>query len=240
MVPVLLLVGCETTGEALRTGFGISGDIQKFKIPYSSEVMTECDREIVLEEFSMAPNAGINETVGAFNMGKFGEKDRSLIEYSLSSTLEQFNQGKPNTSEVRVYVHRYAMSYSNDECSILAIIDWCIEQDGVIVFDEAFYAAYYSGETFPFKFVTLGGSKDKINKAIVQHIAGRTFKLCCNYNVEHKEELIFDTPESALSILPESIDSSPIVSGGIIFGGLDGNTFYRDVLDFEKINWENL
>ena len=231
MIPFLL------PALLVMTGCGVTGDIRQFTLDYPPETGNGLERDIILGELSSAPDAGQNQAVGAYSLGKFGEKDRIKIADSLSSTLEQLNQGNRDHATVRVFIHRYAMAYSNDEFSVIAIVDWCIEEDGAVVFDEVFYASYYSGESFILPVETLGGSKDKVNRAIVRHIADRSFALYGKHEMPSNEELIHATAEEALSVVPESVDSSPTVASGIILGGLHMATFYEEVMDFEKIDW---
>ena len=182
----------------LLTGCGITGGTRTFKLNYDLGVSSSCKDNIVLSECSMSPNAGVNQAVGVVNWGKFGESDRAKIAKSLISTLEQWNEESTESAKVKVFFHRYAMSFSHDEIAILAIVDWCIQLNRSVVYDEVFYAAYYSGESrFGLK-NTLGGYKNKINKAIVKNIADQTFSFPCNYKMASKGKYIYNDSISAL------------------------------------------
>ena len=223
----------------LLAACGITGGTRKFKLSYSTEVWNECQNDINLVELSVAPSAGINQAIGAYNFGKFGEADRINVEESLSSTLEQLNHGTREVIKIRVFLHRYAMSFSNNEVAILAIVDWSATQNESVVHDEVFYVTHYARNKFLVPAGTLGSIKDKANKAIVRYIADKAFSFSCEYEKVHLRESIHYTPSSALAALPGNVGSNEMFIDGVYVTGSNSPTFFSKVIKFDKIDWKN-
>jgi hypothetical protein len=189
---------------AALSGCGTFGDISDFKIKYDDKPALPA--AVAVAPFTMDEHAGINQNIGAYNMGRFNGYDLKKIETSLKNTLLQFDQPASDSPYV-VHVHfqRYIMVYSNIRGTILALADWCLEKEGKILHQEISYAAFDSGE---FPMGTLGGAKTKINKAIVRQIIEQTLaRIVPDYQAK-PVELIYPNLESALAILPTGVGGS--------------------------------
>jgi hypothetical protein len=227
----ILLVGC-----------GLGGETRKFKINYDVTQYGQQSPKLVLSRLLAHPEAAKNQAVMVIDYGRFSKKDLTKLEESFVRTFGQFHVGHP-VIEIDVYIHQYALAFSNDEIAGLVVIDWCMRKDGELIFDELFYASVYSGESFlGIESGTLGYRKDQLNKAIVSYITEMALCESTGKKLVKQHELIHKNPEEALSALPVRIDSSTgVVPSGnyhIVIPGSGMKSFFEGVVSVERINWE--
>lgn len=223
----------------MLSGCGIYGGISEFKVDYSGLPKDSLTKNIKVETFTMDSNASVNEAIGTINVGSFSDDDLKKIRNSLENTVQQLNSGK-NHEFLKVHVHfyKYILSFSNTRISGLAIVDWCVEEEGTVLYEEVIYGAYDSGPSI-LGGETLGSGKTKINKAIVKRITEKTFSLIMPDYQENEVEDIYLNLDSALAVLPESMSGS----GGLLGYAIStkeyiGKSVFDEESKFNKVNWK--
>jgi hypothetical protein len=219
----LLLAGCGTFGEISKVSVRIPG----------AEGITLLNQPVV-EAVTMEPDAGMNQAVGAMNVGRFNADELAVIRQMLVDSLGVTHaRDGATTAQVYVHVDRYFLSFSNSEIGALAAIDWCMVCDGKIVVDERIYPAFYQMNSF-FGMVTLGGGKDKVNTALVQHISQKVMAACGDTTKREGVPLIYGTLAEATRQFPDTLRS---VYTGPMYGFVSADTAVKQVEGPAKIDW---
>lgn len=216
------------------SGCGTFGGIAKVPAKFPDLAATELHHTPTVRAVTMDPDAATNQAVGAYNVGRFDSDELEILRQSLIESLAPARVASAAPPvDVHVHVHRYILSFSNIEGGALAVVDWCAVRDGRIVVDELFYVSFYA-HNFPIPKETLGSTKNRINRALVRHVAERALS-ACGYSSPHTTDPnVHDSAEKATAVFPESLTSYYV---GPLFGFIGAKTQVKGLNEETKLNW---
>ncbi|WP_442886623.1 hypothetical protein [Congregicoccus parvus] len=121
----------------LGTGCGTLGGVAPVPARFDEAKSVVLDHRPEVADMRMTPAAGVNQAVGAFDVGRFDTDELSVLQRSLDETFAAWNAvpGAPKLS-VHAHVRLYALSFSNIELGNLIAVDWCAVQENRLLADE--------------------------------------------------------------------------------------------------------
>lgn len=227
-------------GGVCLTGCGVTGSVAPVTVKPSATVAGSAT-PLRVGRVWVAPTAAVNHNVAAYNWGRFGENDRTAVEESLRRSLaEAGSAASPGAPILRVAVARYMLAFSNTRASVLVIVDWTTEADGVLAETERLYAAFDTGEGM--SVWTLGGVKTKVNRAVVQALMDRALARTRGIAPPALPGLVHPTQEAALAVLPTVISGylQPGLASqaiGAALGGSSMETNYERNAEPPETDW---
>lgn len=193
-----LVCGCGAT-----TGKTTHGAVALDHLPLSREL-----RALQLNSVE-GENEGVRLiAIGVQPWGKFDDEDRANLRLSLDATLKAAMTGRiagaENPIQLYVLIRKYVIGASNSEAAVWAYVGWCaVGGDEQVLFDEAFYA---TGAVQ--RIGSLGGVKDRVNRAIVKRIAQSAVLLADG--AKPKEVKVADTYptfDAAMAATPDLLET---------------------------------
>jgi hypothetical protein len=193
------------TGLVSLTGCGVTGGTSSRKLTLNTTLTAvPLAHGVKVGEVSARPNAGVNRAIGAYNFGRFDDSDLNTLRQTLERTLPD---STAPTHTVHVLVQHFGLTFTNNRGACLAIIDWCVVQNGVVAARERFYAAYDTGDKI-LGTETMGMSKNRVLHAAARRIAERALATANGLDLPPAPPLTFDDPQSANAQMPVSMDAA--------------------------------
>ena len=227
---LMLLAGCGVTGTASKSAYPkLTNDIALTKRVGNLSVST-------------GEGASDNASHGAFNWGAFSDEDVVAIKTAAIDAINNNAAAAIDSFNIHVKIHKYAQVITNASYASFVIVDWCIEDDGVIVLDEVFYAGH-SDELHLLKGKSLGWAKGVTHNAVVSRLVNQAISYSSNKAIAraYPENHVFETAEQAVAALPKSLTSVGAfgaVSGGFYYvGSSTGQTDFQSKSVYEKVDW---
>ena len=227
---LMFLVSCAVTGTASKSAYPrLTNDVALTKKVENLTVTT-------------GDNASDNASHGAFNWGAFSHEDVVAIK---TSALNAINNNAPDANDsfnIHVKIHKYAQVITSSSYASFVIVDWCIEDNGVIVLDEVFYAGH-SDELHLLKGKSLGWAKGVTHNAVISRLVNQAISYSSNKAIvnAYPETHVFETAEQAVAALPKSLTSVGAfgsTGGGYYYvGSSTGKTDFQKKAVYEKVDW---
>ena len=155
--------------------------------------------------------------VGAYEMGRFSDRDLKTLRRSLERNLESAESEA--ALDVHVYIRSFVITASNNAGWALASVAWCLTApDGTVAFQEQVYVAS-KGRLV----VTIGKVKERLMRRLVERVGGVSLHLARGGSPEGlpaMPEGVSHTPEGAAVGLPRVLQSHYIFTlGGYVWSG---------------------
>lgn len=226
----IVISGCSVTGHV--------GEIDFRGIENTEEIVKSLgDVTIISSE-----DAAINEAIGSFNWGGYDESDGEAIRHGVHQNIIKNSSENKEKYNIYIKIHRYAQTITNASYASFVVVDWSIEKDGVIEFEEVFYAGH-SDELNIFKGKSLGWAKGVTQKSIITRVVNKSLDFSSDSKILHAypEDHIYTDAEAAIQALPKELSS---VGGGGVGGGyfyyvgsFTGETNFDKKAAYKKVDW---
>ncbi|NRQ44464.1 hypothetical protein HRH59_18145 [Rheinheimera sp. YQF-2] len=229
------------TGLMLLAGCGVTGTAPKSVYPKLTNDIALTKRAETLT-VTTGVNASDNAAHGAFNWGAFSDEDVAAIKVAALDAINNNAPGAKDSFNIHVKIHKYAQVITNSSYASFVIVDWCIEDNGVIVSDEVFYAGH-SDELHLLKGKSLGWAKGITHNAVVSRLINKAITYSSNKAITnaYPENHVFETAEQAVAALPKSLTSVGAfgaTGGGFYYvGSSTGQTDFQGKSAYEKVDW---
>ncbi|HEY0921915.1 hypothetical protein [Rheinheimera pacifica] len=227
---IMFLAGCGVTGTASKSEYPkLTNDIAVTKRVENLTVITGKD-------------ASDNASHGAFNWGAFSDEDVAAIKVAALDAINNNAPGAKDSFNIHVKIHKYAQVITNASYASFVIVDWCIEDNGVIVADEVFYAGH-SDELHLLKGKSLGWAKGVTNDAVVSRLVNQAISYSSQgaITIAYPENHVYETAEQAVAALPKSLTSvgafGSVSSGFYYVGSSTGKTDFQNKSVYQKVDW---
>lgn len=231
---LMLLAGCGVTGTASKSAYPkLTNDIALTK---------RVENLTVIVGDGASDNASDNASHGAFNWGAFSDEDVVTIKVAALDAINNNALSAKDSFNIHVKIHKYAQVITNASYASFVIVDWCIEDNGVIVLDEVFYAGH-SDELHLLKGKSLGWAKGITHNAVISRIVNQAISYSSNKTITkaYPENHVFETAEQAVAALPKSLTSVGAfgAAGGMFYyvGSSTGQTDFQNKSVYEKVDW---
>jgi hypothetical protein len=203
-------VGVAALAALYLAACGITGDTSHMIVPLDRVPASGELRPVKVASLERDKDRMLIASVGeVFRWGRFDDRDEANLKRSLENTLgAATSRAKPLSGTaigVHVILRTHLIAFSNKEVAVLAGVEWrAFDEDGRLVFEESFYAAYACGR-FP-NICTLGMNKDAVNAAITGRITQGALALAAGRDPgDAKAQRTYLSFEEAVTALPETL-----------------------------------